>query len=191
MLLLVALRRRTRDRCLFLSIWDHLPRKFERKLRIRQRERERDGEPAGRIPSCERAPASDQPTLPPPAPPLFTHTILLSLTFIFFSLQVTFLSFYFSFISRFLFLVTSSLVELLVLSRHSHLSRLLAIQTRAPSNLSLPGRLVTPPTLDVTLPPPISLSKGPTTWRFCFVFFFFVTPIPLFWILIFLLDDPI
>ena len=33
--------RMARDRCLFLSIWDHLPRKFERKLRIRQRENRR------------------------------------------------------------------------------------------------------------------------------------------------------
>ena len=189
-MLLVALRRRTRDRCLFLSIWDHLPRKFERKLRIRQREREREREnpPDGFL-------AARELLLPTNRHSLLRLLLFLPILFSSHSLSSSFPSkglfslfiLYLFFIPCVFFSVRSSLMELLV-SRHSHLSRLLAIQTRAPSNLSLPGRLVTPPTLDATLPPPISLSKGPTTWRFCFVFFFFVTPL---WILIFLLDDPI
>lgn len=69
-----------RDRCLFLSIWDHLPRKFERKLRIRQRHTQGKERTAGFL----AAAPGFRPTLPPPAPPL-SQIFSLSLSRIFIS----------------------------------------------------------------------------------------------------------
>lgn len=59
-----------RDRCLFLSIWDHLPRKFERKLRIRPETHTRQRENR-RIPSCSSGLPTDTPSSGPSSFPDF------------------------------------------------------------------------------------------------------------------------
>lgn len=85
-----------RDRCLFLSIWDHLPRKFERKLRIRQRHTQGKERTAGFL----AAAPGFRPTLPPPAPPLSQiFSLSLSLSLAFLSLHLPFRRIFFLLLS--------------------------------------------------------------------------------------------